>query len=42
MARNGKSEVVRTAIIVAIGAIAIFGVYGFVKLLAYLGQLPVP
>jgi hypothetical protein len=42
MARNGKSEVVKTGIIVAIGAIAIFSVYGFVKLLAYFGQLPIP
>lgn len=42
MARNGKSEVVKTAIVVGIGAIAIFSVYGFVKLLAYFGQLPIP
>lgn len=42
MARNGKSEVVKTLIVVAIGAVAIFSVYGFVKLLAYFGQLPIP
>lgn len=42
MAVNGKREVVKTAIVVAVGAIAIFSVYGFVKLLAYYGQLPMP
>jgi len=42
MAKNGKREVVRTAIIVAVGAIVIFSIYGFVKLMAYYGQLPMP
>ncbi|MEE9224258.1 MAG: hypothetical protein V3U51_05875 [Thermoplasmata archaeon] len=42
MARNGKSEVAKIGIVVAIGAIAIFSLYGFVKLLAYFGQLPIP
>lgn len=42
MVRNGKSEVIKTGIVVAIGAIAIFSIYGFVKLLAYFGQLPIP
>jgi hypothetical protein len=42
MAKNGKTEVVKTGILVAIGVIAIFSVYGFVKLLAYFGQLPIP
>lgn len=42
MARNGKREAVKIGIVVAIGAVAIFSVYGFVKLLAYFGQLPIP
>ncbi len=42
MAVNGKREVVKTAIVVAVGAIVIFSIYGFVKLLAYYGQLPMP
>ncbi len=42
MATNGRREVVKTGIVVAIGAIVIFSIYGFVKLLAFYGQLPMP
>ncbi len=42
MAKNGKKEIVKTGIVVAVGAIVIFSIYGFVKLMAYYGHLPMP
>jgi len=42
MARNGKGEVVKTAIVIAIGALVLFGLYGFMKMIAIFADLPIP
>jgi hypothetical protein len=42
MPKNGKKEIIKTAIIIGVGALVLFAVYGFMRMIAVFADLPTP
>lgn len=42
MPKNGKREIVKTAIVIGVGALVLFAVYGFMRMIAVFANLPTP